>query len=81
MRRATLGVVALVALVAPSTLTSVALGSRVDRGGDGPVRLEAAQRTMALGISIHPGRRLAVLDSFTASIGGHRPATWSIWSQ
>ena len=38
-------------------------------------------RTVALGVSMWPGRSLAELDAFTASIGGRTPATWSIWSQ
>src|SRR5688572_299483 len=45
------------------------------------VAASAGQRTVALGVSMWPGRSLAELDSFTTSIGGRTPATWSIWSQ
>jgi hypothetical protein len=48
----------------------------------GPTRaVEAGSRSIALGISIHNGHQIAELDAFTASIGGHTPASWSIWSQ
>jgi hypothetical protein len=38
-------------------------------------------RTVALGMSIWNGREIAALDAFTESIGGHTPASWSIWTQ
>lgn len=36
---------------------------------------------LALGVSMPRCHDLAQLDAFTASIGGNRPAIWSIWSQ
>jgi Glycosyl hydrolase family 26 len=45
----------------------------------------AARSVMALGVST-PGPRHAstvepAVNEFTASVGGHKPATWSLWSQ
>ncbi len=36
---------------------------------------------MALGVSMPRSRDLSQLDAFSASIGGNKPAMWSIWSQ
>lgn len=54
----------------------VAAGPRSDVTGSG-----ATQRTVALGVSTPDGRDLGQLDAFRESIGGHRVATWTIWSQ
>ena len=40
----------------------------------------SSPRTVALGISIWSGHNIGALDSFTESIGGSEPATWTIWS-
>jgi hypothetical protein len=40
----------------------------------------ASDHTVALGISIWDGRDLTRLDDFRAAIGGHRVASWTIWS-
>jgi hypothetical protein len=37
-------------------------------------------RQIALGISMRPYADLSVVDKFTASVGGHTPAIWSLWS-
>lgn len=36
-------------------------------------------RKLALGVSMLPYDDMAAVDAFTASVGGHTPAIWSIW--
>ena len=50
-------------------------------GGGGGGGGTDPSREVALGVSMPDSRNLATLDGFTTSIGGHRPALWSIWSQ
>jgi hypothetical protein len=46
-------------------------------GGDPP---PPGRAPIALGMSMPDSRNLAQLDSFTASIDGHQPPIWSLWS-
>jgi hypothetical protein len=70
--------VALIALVVPVQPTAALRGAPADESSRSA---DAAMRPIALGMSIWNGRQIADLDAFTASIGGHTPATWSIWAQ
>ena len=40
----------------------------------------ATVRKVALGVSMADSRSLSAVDAFTASVGGHVPALWSVWS-
>jgi hypothetical protein len=53
-------------------------GDPGDGGGD---PIPAPREKVALGVATPDGRSMAELDSFSASIGGRRPAIWVIWSQ
>lgn len=54
-----------------------AAGPAEARSGRG---VNATSNRIALGVAQFPWTNLADLDSFAASIGGHRPAIWSVWS-
>jgi hypothetical protein len=43
--------------------------------------VDAAQRRVAIGVSMEGGRQVSRLDDFRAATGGRPPATWTIWSQ
>ena len=79
--------IGLLAVLLGGSIATGASGATADRETDRSAPVDAMAptagklRTVALGVSMWPGRSLAELDAFTASIGGRTPATWSIWSQ
>jgi hypothetical protein len=58
---------------------SPAIAARADVEDAGSMSLDAP-RKLKLGISIPKGRDISELDTFQASIGGTRSATWTIWT-
>ena len=68
-------------VIASLSLAGVVSGVRVDAPTRRSLESQVAERQVALGVSIWDGRRLSELDAFISSMGGQRPATWTIWSQ
>ena len=81
MHARTLGVGVAVGVIASFSLAGVASAARVEAPPRTPIVTDAAERQVALGVSVWDGRRLSELDAFIRSMRGRRPATWTIWSQ
>ena len=80
-RARTLSAAAVLGLVGAQLATGVAAAPQAGSTAIGPSAAEAPERQVALGVSIWNGRRLSELDAFIGAMRGHRPATWTIWSQ
>ena len=78
--RITLALTVVALLVA--ALPGGAVGAPVERPSTPDTRVaDQVTRTMALGVAIPYGQKLRKLTKLTASLGGHAPATWVIWSR
>ena len=79
MRRSPLVLSAVLCLLALLGSSGPGLAERTDREPTTRA-FDQGVRTVAMGVSIDDGRRLADLDAHTRAVG-RAPATWSIWSQ